>query len=224
MARDLDGVDDHVDMTSPVPTASPRPVTISIWAKADDTSKINNSIFCNNTDRSDPRLYVEIHSTSGTTNQMRLFSGSFNDAGDTFTLDTDWHHYVWTWENDDSVAYFRDGVAVGSTSKTQAGSSVGSDASFGAIDNLIGSDFVFDGDLDSGAVLDDIITLAEIGALGRGANIFGFGRHDILQLDMPLNGNNSPEPDFSGNDRDGTLTGTTKATTNAPVELLENYL
>jgi len=58
-------------------------------------------------------------------------------------------------------------------------------------------------------------------ALSRGVNPFGFGN---MRIFCPLAGDKSPEPDISGNDLDGTLTGTTKFNGNPAVELIENYL
>jgi len=59
-------------------------------------------------------------------------------------------------------------------------------------------------------------------ALANGVNPFAI-RNDALVMYAPINGLESPEPDYAGQNN-FTVTGTTKGATNPPVELLENYL
>jgi hypothetical protein len=41
---------------------------------------------------------------------------------DTFVLDTDrYHHYAISWDTDDAVSFYRDGVSIGTTTKAQGG-------------------------------------------------------------------------------------------------------
>jgi len=63
----------------------------------------------------------------------------------------------------------------------------------------------------------------QLQALCRGVNPF-FISQTKPSLYMPAFGDQSPEPDYSGNNNDGTLLDTTKVDTHSPTELLENYL
>jgi len=67
------------------------------------------------------------------------------------------------------------------------------------------------------------LTDNEHSALGNGVNPFVIRKSNQL-VHSPLNGNNSPENDYSGNGKTGTLDGTSKSSLNPPVEFLENYL
>jgi len=59
--------------------------------------------------------------------------------------------------------------------------------------------------------------------LSRGVNPFAVLNSDILMC-CPFNGNDSLEPDYSGGGLVGTVNNATKASTNPPIELIENYL
>jgi len=82
-----------------------------------------------------------------------------------------------------------------------------------------------DGDLAHFVVFNTLLSDNHILALQNGVNPIAIGYESNLQLYCPTHGNDSPEPDYSGNNRTGTLNNTpTKTSSNPPVELLENYL
>jgi len=83
---------------------------------------------------------------------------------------------------------------------------------------------LFDGDIAWMSVWQGTsLTQNQITALTNGVNPFPILNNSDRLLFLPLHGNNSPENEYI-QQATGTLTGTTKADTNPPVELLENYL
>ena len=80
----------------------------------------------------------------------------------------------------------------------------------------------FDGKLFDYTSYNSILTTNQAKALFQGVPSFVIDIENQKQL-LRLNGNDSPEPDISGNGNDGTLTGTTKSTTDPPVEFIDNY-
>lgn len=160
-AVDVDGTDGLVAASSVISTTDPRPCTIGIWVKVDDTNKVRHSIFTNNGSSNGPAWYVELEQVAGTTYRQRLYSQAYDSSADTFTLDTLWHHYLWTWADDDVVGYFRDGEPMGTGTKTLAGIP-GSGLNIGGIDALTGGGFTLDGQFDGSAVWSRVLTQEEI--------------------------------------------------------------
>lgn len=70
----------------------------------------------------------------------------------------------------------------------------------------------------------EAITNNQMMAMGHGVNPFAIGSSTKPVLYLPIWGIESPEPDYSGNNNDGTLTGTTKINNNPPIEHMENYI
>ena len=112
------------------------------------------------------------------------------------------------------------------------GTQSGINAYTGDIDNGVGDtkigrlfccNYDFEDEIGLVTVWDVVLSPNEIGALWRGTHPFPF-RNDNIMLLSPIEGNNSPEPDWSGNGNIGTVTNTTRATSGFPTELLENYL
>lgn len=138
-----------IDTGSSFIGGDPRPLTISAWGKTSDATRANQAIFCNNTDSSSPGLYVQVGSGGGTTCQMMLYSSGYDANGDTFTQDTNLHHYTFQWAGNGDITYRRDGAslstgAVGNLSYSASGSG----SSWGAIEALAGSGFSWAGVLD----------------------------------------------------------------------------
>jgi len=79
----------------------------------------------------------------------------------------------------------------------------------------------FDGEIAHCAVWTVILTDAEVLILSHGVNPF-IVRHEALALYYPLDGNESPEPEYVAQ-LNGTVSGAIKSTTGPPVESLENY-
>ncbi len=128
--------------------------------------------------------------------------------------------------DDDNVATdpvcFIDGASAGVTETTTPTGTYDSDAAKEKIiGNRAAADRGFDGWFAHWANWDTILSAAKHAALSRGVNPFIMDNENLLMY-LPLHGNDDPEPDYTQNITT-VLTGTTKATTNPPVELLENY-
>lgn len=110
-------------------------------------------------------------------------------------------------------------------SETESGTPSGT-AKTGIDSISIGENVAGGGDVDaiiSHVVIWDVeLSSTEHLVLSRGVNPFVI-QNDNLQVYYPLNGNNSPENEYAQSAL-GTVTGAIKATTNPPVELIENYL
>jgi hypothetical protein len=163
-AIEFDGVDDYIAGTSLINIADPRPITVSAWIRTNNTNKSIQSIFTNNTNTNNPTFYLDIKQNTGTIYNMRYYSTGYAITSNSFTLDTDWHHYIWASNIDNTIQYFRDGQAIGTTSYPINVSS-GSGASIGAIQALIGSGFTFEGNFDDLRIYNRILSITEIEAL-----------------------------------------------------------
>ncbi len=82
---------------------------------------------------------------------------------------------------------------------------------------------VMDGFLSHITWWDVVLSDNEKVALANGVNPIAIRPNNIISL-WPLWGNQSPEPDWSGNGNTGTNTGSVKGNDGPPMELMENYL
>ena len=142
LALKFDNVDDRVDFSSNIITGADRPIAIATWIQQDAGG--NNRFVFANSSSSGPNILLTLSSTSTV---MRFYSGDYAADSSVFTFDSGWHHYVWVWESNDTVRYFRDGVAIGTTSRISSGSTTGA-ASLGTNTELVGFGFLLDGRLD----------------------------------------------------------------------------
>ncbi len=85
-----------------------------------------------------------------------------------------------------------------------------------------GPDRSFDGILRNAVIWNTILSANEASALNNGVNPFAIRPGNIV-MNQPIWGNQSPEPDYSGNGNTGTESNTSKAI-NGNTELIENYL
>lgn len=116
----FDGANDVIAApSSAVSATAPRPISVSLWFRASSISKAIHSLYANNQSAS-PKVYLDLEQVSGATYRMRLYSGAYCQ-GDSFTLDTDWHHYLWTYASDNTVTFYRDGTEVGTTTCALSG-------------------------------------------------------------------------------------------------------
>jgi len=67
------------------------------------------------------------------------------------------------------------------------------------------------------------LSTSHMAALNRGVYPMFVSSHKPIGH-FPLHGNDSPEADYSGGGALLTLTGTTKSTTNPPIQLLSRYV
>jgi len=118
----------------------------------------------------------------------------------------------------DGTQHTENAPATTNDSATNTGSTeatVGEDPAAGSRD--------FEGDLAFNFAMDHFPATTHVNAMSNGVNPFGLWG-DRMQFYSPLWGNESPENNYGLNGTTGTVTGTTRSTTNPPVELLENYL
>ena len=113
-ALDFDGVNDQVSFPAIAPALG---FGMSLWFRAASLTIDRHSLFANSQDNS-PDIYLHLERISGSTYAMNFYAGAgYVGASQSFTLDTEWHHYVWrSAVVTGPVAYFRDGVGIGSSS------------------------------------------------------------------------------------------------------------
>ncbi len=142
----FDGSDDHIALASFVRPSDPRPVSVSLWLKTVDTTKAKQSVFCGDS-TDNPYLYLGVHNVGGNDYQLVTYSGGYDTSCPSFTQDTNWHQYGWTWAADGTVKYYRDGSLLGSGSLGVGGNRV-SLPNIGAIIALAGAGFTTQGLID----------------------------------------------------------------------------
>lgn len=245
MARDFDGVNDKIVLGTTQSfwnfmhntTAK---FSLIVWAKLNATdpddlqlifgdtnvSSANTGVLMGFDDRSSvPRDHTLILAiTNGTGGQAIL---NFQITPDSFfPKDLLWHCIVWTY--DQSLSSDNSKVTMdGNTGSKDLGSKTAFTPNNGDSTNAMhigetGSGS-FDADMQIAyvAILNSIITDNQIKAVANGVNPFAL---NIDKAYYPLHGNQDPEPNYVDQVHTGIVTGATKAATNPPVELLENYL
>ncbi len=172
-----------------ISATSPRPLSWAQWFKA-NTRNVIHWMYNNNFQSNDPRFGVEV-TGNGSTDLLRMYSGGY-EPSNTFVLSTtDWTHLGITWDTDDSVAFYVNGVATGTGTKVQGG-----DTDDGAaIGSLPFSGFDVDGDLAEFGFWNVILDAAEISALASGISPM-LVRPASLVSHPPILGNDSPEIDL----------------------------
>lgn len=163
-ALDFDGTDDYAS----VPVLAPaRGFSFTCWMRSANASRTRQSIFSNSTDAS-PDIYLHVESIGGgTTQAMNFYNGSgYLGASSSFTMDLNWHHYAWTTNQAGQVAYYRDGLFLGTAASTWTPINDASlAATLGGIVSLLGSGFNLLGQLDDCRRYDRTVTHHEIQAL-----------------------------------------------------------
>ena len=231
MARDFDGVDDNIeDADGEDYINGLSSFSISMFIKSDVISTNNGFFRAKTVSTSNDDFTIRYDSagfSGGGTNVIKyaveITSGVSAGESASNVQTTDLQHIVMTWTSGEAVKLYIDGVETTPTSAPASRTGTTTAATLVSIGVAQKGPEFWDGDIAEVGILDVVLTATQIGALFRGANLFGFGIHDNLQTYYPIYGNDSSEPDFSGNDHDGVLTGTTK-TIHPPVEPLENYL
>ena len=225
MARDFDQTNDFVSNPNGVSNIDVSIRTVSVWLNPDDVgvTQTNNSTgsalsagnSADNLSQESGNVWRYGYRWSNTSGQWDF--GTVTANGWT-CISVDYNRG--SVNNDPNC--FEDGILQTETEAAMPDGTAktGVDSvRFGA--NVAGAQD-FDGQIFGGSFWDVALSASEHLALFHGIPAFVI-RNESLQYYYPLDGNNSPENEYV-QQANGTLNGTIKATTNPPVELLENYL
>lgn len=166
-------------------------------------------------------FFIDIASASNLGRLGARNTSFFGVSGTTDILDA-WHHLVGRFISDTEKRLYVDGIEEGNLTVSVTFATTVDRISHGVTGDSSPGEF-FDGQLAHGVLWNANLSVNEISALARGVNPFPI-RHSDQVVNLPIDGNVSPEPDYSPKNRDGTVTGTTKATKNPPVQLLSRYM
>lgn len=231
MARDFDGTTDSVDFGDHTGLDSKTACSFLVWVDIDTItsgdmdflSKWDTSQFCFNVQFDDvnggdvDEFRVAVSPASGSNALVSSPSGSA-------TVNT-WYNIFgsYTENNASGLNGWLNGTAFADNPTSTSGKT-GINNATSTLRNggraSGGNDL--NGQMSINVVWDiQITTTAHIQAMSRGANPFLFYNNNIVFFNT--NEGNGTEKDY-GLLGTGTVSGSTKATTNAPVEMLENYL
>ena len=145
-ALDFDGSNDYVGGFANIQVT--RGLTISMWFRATNTSKARHSLYSGSSD-SNPDIYVHLEQVSGTTYKPNFYiNNGYAGAGDSFALDTSWHHYAFCLSADGTaVRYYQDGRSLGSVANAKTIAQDNLTQSIGAVPGLIAT-FQAQGEID----------------------------------------------------------------------------
>ncbi len=184
----------------------PRPISVSIRILNGSGYATRQSLFSNN-NHNDPKLYFDL-SKNGANDALRLYSeGSYSSYGSNLTLTADDIFGV-SWDTDDSVAFYHNGAAAGTTSFACGASARTTGAVIGSLRAIGETGFDIDGETCEFGCWDVILSGNDFAALGDQVSP-RMVRPDALVGYLPIYGRSSPEVDeISGNTWtiNGTLT------------------
>lgn len=233
MAREFDEVDDYITHNA-TNFGSDTVGTIMLWANIDEfDDDFMMASIDNDTNSSQDEIFF-FYFRGDNDNRMQVV---WRNTADDVSIRTNvneitavgWHTITLT-SDATTIKYFTD--AVESTLNIVSGSNNGQWFNTATTSDIFRTGALlrggsglspYDGKIAHAVIWDVELSANEKGALFRGVNPFAI-RHSSQKLHWALNGNDSPEGDYNAQTNQGTLTGTTKATTNPPVELLGNYL
>lgn len=201
MARSFNGTSDKVAFTSGSP---PTAATFSAWIRSTLVSTYGPVVDLFTTN--DTKYYVK---SNGTSAFYVGGSGTYDGSGAaTFSANV-WYNIVFTWGNLSAAAPFNTYVnsVLDFNGTANLASTTGTTALYG--NDAAGAHF-FGGSLADPTFWNVVLSTAEILALSKGVRPSKI-RPNNLVFWHPLDGLQSPEPDFSGNAHNGTLTGTALA-------------
>lgn len=228
MARDFDGSDDQINYPNNSQYDITGDFTLMIFFNPDtwNDHRFNGIFVARDTFATlDWELYYD---QVGGQNRIRFGYGNGLASGlknSTFNPSTGSWHNVFITRATNTFVIYGDGQNRGNFTETEA-MPTGESITLDQLEN--GSTGLgMNGKLAYAMILDGLaLSVPQMDAINRGANplIFSTGLAGNLAFFAPVLGINDPEPNYAGNTTDGDVTGATKATTNPPVELLENYL
>lgn len=178
-ALDFDGSNDYVGGFANIQAAFG--MTISVWFRATNTNKARHSLYSGSSD-TNPDIYTHIEQVSGTTCKPNfyIFNG-YAGAGDSFTLDTAWHHYAFCISADGTtVRYYQDGRSLGSVANSRTITQDNLTQSIGAIPGLAAGGFTAQGQMDDVARYGRELSGGEIRLLAMRRGIAYEMRRDIV--------------------------------------------
>lgn len=141
------------------------PCTYTFWLKTANTTS-THWIFQEYRTTAAPPLGLVLNASGGN-HKLGLYQSTYY-YGDTWTADTNWHCYSMCWNTNDAITFFKDGAAVGSSSRTENGVAA-TTCQIGRLENGIG-DFFINGTLSDFIAHNRILSIAEISELADPSN------------------------------------------------------
>ena len=205
------------------PGVTVHPLTEWIWFNTDDDAAAQSMLNLVDKDTTADWWLVQASGNQiGDPIRAYARAGSANSIATTttgYSLNT-WHGASAVFTSDTARSARIDGFSVGNDSGTRNPANVDR-TRVGSVGHSSDGGF-FSGELKDAAIWNVSLTALNIRTLFRGVNPFAVRPQNRVFF-APLDGLESPEPDYDGQ-RNLTLTGTAKGSSNPPVELLENYL
>jgi len=159
-AYNFDGVDDYIDVGTPLIDPVTDSFTISFWVKSDD-SFYTRPVFIGNNHDNLNGFYILYQ---GDTNIFRIkFGGTSYDYSSINFADTNWHHIVMTYDTTTRIAeVFIDGSSIGTQTESSRNSPIGV-MQIGAYNN--GASNVLDGVIDEVFIWNRTLSADEVKTL-----------------------------------------------------------
>jgi hypothetical protein len=199
MARSFNGSTDHIQTGSY--TVSTPAISLCAWFNRGTLSNTYNVIASQN-------LTGHIQIMIKSTGQMAYYlsvTGEVLDPGSATVSANTWTHVGMTYNSTNGLVTYINGVSDGTVSAGGSLSSITAPMDIGYDDQNPGRDFP--GSIADVAQWGVSLSALEVAGLAKGARPYQV-RPSSLTGWWPLAGLQSPEPDYSGNKNNGTLTGT----------------
>ena len=223
MSRSFDGTGDEISIGNTTEHDCMTAWTVHSWDKLDTTTG-DRVIIGNWTTNEITFFFDDVASASGRTNIWHMFISSHRIEGaNCSAVACVWQSVTSSYLAGNNLELWVDGVEDANSPTdvtTSTDSGLTTDLVIGA---LPAGGRVFSGFLSSIVWWDVELNDNEKIALANGVNPIAIRPNNIISL-WPLWGNQSPEPDWSGNGNTGTNTGSVKGNDGPPMELMENYL
>lgn len=234
MASDFDGDNDIINYGSngSIDNVFTGGGSQMAWIRPDNVGEGSGGTIADKRAGVDEGGFFKLQDESGSDMDLQKQQSFTTANGSWVTTDREIQANVWnlagvTYDSS-SVAnnpvLYVDGVSVGITEANTPIGTVDSDAAQDLmIGNRLAGDKTFDGEISFFVQWNVILSANEMAIINRGVNPFVV-RNSNIELLTPLGGNQSPEPDYSGNGNTGTVTGAIKGAGNPPVQLISRYM
>jgi len=214
MARSFNGSTYQLTNTSGA-AVSGVPATFAAWYKPNALSSDAEICGCSNPGSTTQLFRLMVLGTDKVFAQFRSDSSAITSATGTTNLTVGvWCHVAATFDASGNVEVFHNGSSEATGSFAGSPSITLSCTDIGYLNRPSDINFA-NGDIAEVGMWSAVLSDNEISALARGSRVRHI-RPGSLALDVPIEGLQSPEPDYSGNGIDMTVTGATYAT-HAPV-------
>jgi len=231
MARDFDGSNDKVDFGDIGALDTASNMTIMLWFEP-DTLAVSEVAICK-VQASNNRWLMQLSDTGlgGNDDVNVVLENGGNTygytTGDIIATDVrnNWIMYFNGGGADNAarLRFYFNGVSQSLTYNGTMPTILNLSTTNSVLVGIFEGDVVpIDGTIACVCIWEASLSQNEITALNNGINPFAI-RPDTLQINSPLWGNESPEPNYA-NTIAGTVTEAARATPNPPFELMENYL